>query len=57
MITGLYGQPVCQEFAGLSTDVKPTEDVLENALFLELDTNTFYYFTNGDWVELGQSPE
>lgn len=56
MITGIYGQPVCKEFAGLSTDDKPTEDVLENSLFLELDTKTFYYFTNGEWVELGQAP-
>lgn len=56
MITGIYGQPVCKEFAGLSTDAKPTEDVLENSLFLELDTKKFYYFSGGDWVELGEEP-
>lgn len=53
MITGIYGQPVCKEFAGLSTDVKPTDDVLENSLFLELDTGKFYYFSGGSWSEVG----
>ena len=48
MITGIYGQPVYKEFAGLSTDDKPTgELVLENSLFLELDTGDFYYYTKG----------
>lgn len=54
MITGLYGQPVCQEYAGLSTDVKPTDDVLENALFLELDTGDFYYFDGSSWAKVGE---
>ena len=48
------------EFAGLSTDTKPTEiegfPVGENSLFLELDTNKFYYFDGTDWTEVGQAP-
>lgn len=53
MITGLYGQPVCHEYAGLSTDVKPTEDIAPNSLFLELDTGDFYYFDGSAWAKVG----
>ena len=45
----MYGLDSVQ---GLSTDTKPT-DVPENTLFLELDTNKFYYFANGGWAEVG----
>lgn len=41
------------EFKGLSTDTKPTEKVLENSLFLELDTGDFYYFTGESWAKVG----
>lgn len=44
-------------FEGLSTDTKPTEDIPLNSLFLELDTNTFYYFDGNGWTEVGSSPE
>ena len=40
-------------YQGLSTDVKPTEDVAVNSLFLELDTGDFYYFDGTDWVKVG----
>ena len=48
-------------YAGLSTDDKPTTIdqvgrkwvVPTNALFLELDTGKFYYFTGADWAEVG----
>ena len=40
-------------YEGLSTDTKPTENVPMNALFLELDTGTFYYFDGTDWAEVG----
>lgn len=43
------------DYKGLSTDEKPTgELVLENALFLELDTGDFYYYTKGGgWSKVG----
>lgn len=39
----------------LSTDTKP-DDVPENSIGLELDTGKFYYFSGGDWYEVGTSP-
>lgn len=38
---------------GLSTDIKPTEDVDINTLFLELDTGDFYYFDGTAWAKVG----
>ena len=40
-------------YEGLSTDEKPTEDVVMNALFLELDTGDFYYFDGSEWKKVG----
>lgn len=42
------------DLKGLSTDTKPS-NAFPNTLFLELDTNKFYYFNGSAWVELGQS--
>jgi len=44
------------EYKGLSADEKPTDGVGTNSLFLELDTNKFYYFDGTNWNELGQEP-
>lgn len=41
------------EFKGLSTDVKPTDGVSINSLFLELDTGDFYYYTGATWSKVG----
>lgn len=41
------------EFKGLSTDVKPTDGVSTNSLFLELDTGDFYYYTGATWSKVG----
>ena len=41
------------EYVGTSNDEKPTTDVLENSLFLELDTGDFYYFDGTDWQKVG----
>lgn len=41
------------DLIGLSTDVKPTEDVATNTLFLELDTGDFYYFNGTTWAKVG----
>ena len=40
-------------YLGLSTDVKPTDDVEKNAMFLELDTGDFYYFNGTAWAKVG----
>lgn len=40
------------DYRGLSTDEKP-RDAAENALFLEVDTGDFYYFTDGTWAKVG----
>lgn len=42
-------------YRGLSTDTKPTDADI-NALFLEVDTQDFYYFdTDNDWHKVGGS--
>lgn len=49
-----YGtQPKPAEYSGLSTDTKPIEGVDLNALFLELDTNDWYYFDGTEWQPVG----
>ena len=42
------------ELTGTSQDDKPT-NVLENTMFLELDTGDFYYFDGSDWQKVGDS--
>ena len=41
------------EFAGVSTDDKPTEGVGVNSIFHELDTNDYYYYTGETWAKVG----
>lgn len=40
-------------YMGLSTDTKPTEEIQENTIFLELDTGDFYYFDGTNWQKIG----
>lgn len=40
-------------YEGLSTDQKPTENVVLNSLFLELDTGDLYYFNGSTWAIVG----
>lgn len=57
----LMGEPVntCSAFyieaAGLSTDTKPTDNVLTGSLFIEVDTAASFFFDedSGDWIEIG----
>ena len=43
------------DYRGKSTDTKPTDADI-NALFLEVDTQDFYYFdTDKDWHKVGGS--
>ena len=44
------------DYCCLSSDDKPT-DAPENSLLLELDSLLFYYFTDGDWIEIGNAPD
>ncbi|MBP5461878.1 MAG: hypothetical protein J6Y20_07125 [Lachnospiraceae bacterium] len=46
--------PVCQ-YAGISTDTKPTTNVLNGSMFIEMDTSKIYFFDqqNKLWREWG----
>lgn len=43
------------EYAGLSSDTKPTEGVSTGSVFLEVDTSAVYVYDseNSTWRELG----
>ena len=54
MVTRIY-----DSFQGLSTDIKPTEDVGYNSIFLEVDTFKIWIYdrninpiTNNGWWEI-----
>lgn len=40
---------------GLSTDAKPTENVINSSVFVEMDTGKLYFYdqTNEEWLEWG----
>lgn len=42
------------EYRGLSTDEKPTENILNGAVFIEIDTGKVYMFDleNEEWKEI-----
>ena len=44
-----------RDYVCLSTDDKPTEDVVNGSICLEMDTGTFYVFdeAGSQWVEIG----
>lgn len=44
------------DYKGESTDNKP-ESADVNALFLELDTGDFYYYTGEAWAKVGGTGE
>lgn len=43
----------CEEFYGLSTDEKPTENVVNASIFYEMDTQKVFLFDeeNKEWLE------
>ena len=43
-------------FTGLSTDTKPT-NILDGALFTELDTGKTFIYYSSEWVEQSVSDE
>ena len=42
------------EYRGLSKDTKPTENIINGALFIEIDTGKFYMFDleSAQWKEI-----
>lgn len=50
-----YGEKSYIEAAGLSTDTKPTENIITGSLFLEVDTGKVYAFdeVGGTWNQIG----
>lgn len=50
-----YGDKHYIEAAGLSTDTKPTTNLVTGSLFLEVDTGKVYAFDeiSGTWNEIG----
>jgi hypothetical protein len=50
-----YGDRHYIEAAGLSTDAKPTNDLVTGSLFMEVDTGKVYAFdeVGGTWNEIG----
>lgn len=43
------------EAYGLSTDIKPTTDVMQGSVFIEIDTSNAYFFNeaSSSWVKAG----
>lgn len=39
-------------YEGLHDDTKPTEGVVVNALFFELDTGDFYFWNGEEWRKI-----
>lgn len=50
-----YGDKHYIEAAGLSTDAKPTNDLVTGSLYMEVDTGKVYAFdeVGGTWNEIG----
>lgn len=46
-----YWRP--KTFYGLSTDTKPTENIVNGSAFIEMDTGTLYFFDQAGktWLE------
>lgn len=42
-------------YAGLSTDTKPTENLATGSFFLEVNTSKAFFFdeVSGNWIEAG----
>ena len=54
LINGKYVRP--ETFIGLSTDIKPTVDVANGAIYIAIDTSTLYFFdlANTAWRKWGK---
>lgn len=49
-IGGRYQRP--RIFFGLSTDTKPTENIVNGSVFIEMDTSRLYFFdqAGSEWL-------
>lgn len=48
-----YAEGRTSDLVGLSTDTKPTDGILTNTLFIELDTGKVKYFDGTEWKDFG----
>ena len=55
MISILSDNGSVTNFAGLSTDTKPTDGLATGSFFLEVDTSKAFFFdeVSGNWIEAG----
>lgn len=44
-------------YEGINKDEKPTDDIMTNAKFHELDTDDWYYFDGAAWQKVGGDNE
>lgn len=44
-------------YEGINKDEKPTDDIMTNAKFHELDTDDWYYFDGTAWQKVGGDNE
>lgn len=53
LINTRYRRPVT--LFGLSTDVKPSDNIANGSTFIEMDTGTLYFYDaeNQEWLEWG----
>ena len=53
MVTGRYNEDFVLKYCGLSTDTKPTDEVVNGSTFFEIDTSKKYMFDeqNQNWIE------
>ena len=45
------------EAYGLSTDTKPTDNIMTGSVFIEIDTSNAYFFDedSNEWLKAGES--
>ena len=55
MISVLSDNGNITNYAGLSTDTKPTTGLATGSFFLEVDTSKAYFYdeVSGEWIEAG----
>ena len=55
MISVLSNNGNITNYAGLSTDTKPTTGLATGSFFLEVDTSKAYFYdeVSGEWIEAG----
>ena len=51
MVNRIFTNDNYNEFAGLSTDEKPTRFIGVGSIFVEADTGTVFFFDGSNWVE------